>query len=162
MAHSSRSRTHSLTWGHNGLTVKMTPIHMEPTSTYNGRRRVWRLLKPFSLDIASTKHPDGVMHQFFDLPKDFESDFASMPMLSQIILGGRDDFLIASLVHDSMCNEHLPGFLTNATMRIIMAAEGISWWRRTAIFYTLMVFGYGSPIYRMCGAIKSKLRLGGK
>ncbi len=154
-----RDRMHSHSWTFNGLTVRMTPIHMEPTQQYNGRRRIWRLLKPFKLEIVSTNSTDGQMYQSFILPIGFKSDFASMPLLSQIILGGRDDFLISSLIHDYMCDAHLPGFMTNATMRIVMAAEGIAWWRRVSIFYTLMLFGYSSPIYRMCGAIKTKLGL---
>lgn len=141
-------------WQHNGLTVKMSLLHMEPTNVYSGRRRVWRLLKPFKLDIESTK-PDGVMHQCYRLPAGFTSDFASMPLASQLLLGGRDDFLLSSLVHDAMCNEKLEQFIANGVMRILMQVEGVALWRRWLIYQTLMIFGYGSLPMRLFSYLSS-------
>lgn len=117
---------------------------LEPTKKRNGRRRVWRLREPFE---AIIHYPGGEM--VITIPAGYETDLASIPLVAQVFLGGRDEYAEEAVVHDWLCDHSMPRFFTNAQMRILMEVLNRPHWKILSVFYALMFFGYGSPIFNL-------------
>lgn len=115
---------------------------LEPTKKKNGRRRVWRLRDDFDAEI----HFVGGLLEIH-IPAGFETDLASIPLGAQLFLGGRDDFAEEAVIHDWLCVHQQPRFFTNAVMRIVMKLMERPHWKILSVYYALMFFGYGSPIF---------------
>jgi len=137
-------------WKRNGLTIKMTPLQTEPIDQWTGRRRQHKLLQDFTLIIVS----EG-MTQTVTVPKGFVTDWATVPLFCQLILGNHDDYAEAAALHDYLCVTHVPYFVANSWMRSAMFALGAPKWKRIAFFYALMFFGYDSPLSHFFAKIKS-------
>jgi hypothetical protein len=114
-------------------------IVIRPTLKRNGSRRVYALVKSFSFKLT---FPGGV--ESINIPAGYETDFATLPLPLQLVLGNRDDYLEESIIHDWLCDNNQPRFFTNAKMRQVMFVLKRPRWKRWAIFYGLMIFGYGS------------------
>lgn len=115
---------------------------LRPTSKKNGRRRIWVLERDFHVEVCFA---GGSL--VITVPHGFETDLASIPMVAQLFLGGRDDYAEEAVVHDFLCVEKMPRFFTNSTMRVLMKLLDRPHWKILCVFYALMVFGYGSPIF---------------
>lgn len=124
--------------------ARFSTLLLEPTKKYNGRRRVYRLREPFNVDIF---HACG--DERIEIPKGYETDLASIPLLCQVFLGGRDDYTEEAIVHDFLCDKEMPRFFTNAKMRVLMSLLGRPKWKTLCVYYGLMIFGYGSPIFNL-------------
>jgi len=120
--------------------LTMTTPQLEPTDKRIGSRRVYRLTYSFFCTIT---YPGG--HWRIKIPKGFETDFASFPLILQLLLGNRDEYLEESLIHDWLYREGIPPFYANAIMRVVMERLGRAWWKRWLVFYGLMAFGYRAP-----------------
>lgn len=116
-------------------------IILTPTNKYNGRRRVYKLKQEF---VFTLRYQGGV--EKLRIPKDYETDLATLPVALQLILGNRDDYLEESIIHDWLCDNNQPRFFTNAKMRQVMYVLGRPRWKRWCIFYGLMIFGYKSLV----------------
>jgi hypothetical protein len=127
----------------------MTPLQSEPLNQWSGRRRQHALLQDFSLIIVS----QGMTNQV-TVPKGFITDWATVPLFCQLILGNRDDYAEAACLHDYLCVTNVPYFVANSWMRSAMFALGAPRWKRVAFFYALMIFGYDSSASR--GIAKAK------
>lgn len=121
------------------FSFRTSRLVIEPTSKHNGRRRVYRLVKRFACDIYYRGGTDLVR-----VPEGYETDFATLPLICQLVLGNRDDYAEESVIHDWLCSNDLPRFYSNAKMRIIMTALGRPKWKILAVYYGLMIFGYKS------------------
>ena len=124
------------------FTLHMTVPDVSPTDKWIGRRRVYRLNRTFRLRIECA----GVNWKI-DVPEGFETDLASFPVVLQLLLGNRDDYLEESVVHDWLYKEGIPTFFANATMRVIMECLKRPWWKRWLVFYGLMFLGYRAPLW---------------
>jgi hypothetical protein len=122
------------------FTLELTVPQLEPTDKWNGSRRVHRLTRNFHINI---QFPGGILSML--IPRGFESDMASFPMLLQLILGNRDDYLEESLIHDWLYREGIPVFFANAMMRVVMTQLRRKAWKRWVVFYGLMFLGYRAP-----------------
>jgi hypothetical protein len=134
------------TYKHNGLSIKLSDLRAEPTQKMNGRRRVWRLAMTYHLTVTA----DGLTESLI-IPIGFQTDFATMPLVASLLLGGRDDPGVAeaALVHDFCCVKDLPREYCNTKMWYLMLAMGVPRWKATAIYVALMLFGYKSPCARL-------------
>jgi hypothetical protein len=145
-------------WRKNGLAISMTPLKTTAQSLFQGRRRCWKLDLDFSMIIASHG-----MEQRVTVPKGYDTDYATIPIICQLVLGNRDDWAEAAVLHDWLCTTHVPRFICNAWMRSALFCLGAPRWKQLAFFYGLMLFGYGSPLSKgvqwlkkQCGTILAK------
>jgi hypothetical protein len=141
----------------NGLLVTLDHLHLEPTDKKNGRRRVYRLLSDYCL-LVSFKGGQEEM----TVPAGFETDLATLPVFTQVLLGNRDDYAEPAVFHDWITSDevHLPQFIANAKMRSIMQALGYPTWKQLLVFYGLMVFGYGSVLSRCWRWLIGRIKCG--
>lgn len=141
-------------WQKNGLEVTMSELSTSPTGARDGRRRVHRLNKPFYINIKSTDRSTlEWMNMEIKVPMHFHTDFATLPLFCQLVLGNRDDWMEAAVAHDWLCVKHINGWVANTWMRSIMLALGAPWWKRVAFFYGLQIFGYGSYLQKVGGRL---------
>lgn len=119
--------------------AEFTDVILRPTEKRNGSRRVYELMSAF---VFTLRYPGGT--ETIKIPPGYETDFATLPLPLQLVLGNRDDYLEESIIHDWLCDNKQPRFFTNAKMRQVMFVLKRPRWKRMAIFYGLMVFGYGS------------------
>ena len=131
-------------WSLNGLRVLTTPIEVRATDTKWGRRRVYELLKPYSVIMKTREFNLSV-----DVPAGYQTDFGSVPIIAQVLLGNRDNYLHSFLAHDALCDQHFPPFIANGVLRMIMLATGVPMWKRLTYYYALQIMGYGSPPRRL-------------
>lgn len=124
--------------------ASFSEIILEPTNRYNGSRRIYKLVEPFTFVLI---FPGG--QESITVPAGYWTDFATLPLPLQLVLGNRDDYLEESIIHDWLCDKRQPRFFTNAKMRQVMFVLNRPRWKRWAIFYGLMVFGYGSWIMEL-------------
>ena len=129
----------------NGLLVTTTALQLEPTCHMNGRRRVYRLLVPYNVSL----YFDGG-YLFISVPQWFTTDFATFPIIAQIVLGNRDAPGVqeASVIHDYLCKLKMPATVANAFMLAILSVFKVPRWKRGLIFFGLTYFGYRSPLLR--------------
>jgi hypothetical protein len=130
-------------WKKNGLKIEVSPLATLPTDMWVGRRRQHRLIWDFMVKIESK----GMVMKIA-VPKGYHTDYATLPLFCQLVLGNRDDYSEAAVAHDWLCTTHVPAFIANQFMRSLMFAYDAPWWKRVAFFYGLMIFGYGSPLSR--------------
>jgi hypothetical protein len=77
------------------------------------------------------------------VPKDFETDFASIPRIFWSIMPPVGRYSKAAVLHDYLY--HLPNcsrFLADALFREAMKQLGVSLWKRLVIFYSVRFFGW--------------------
>ena len=137
-------------WNQNGLSINMTPLKTTAMNVFQGRRRCWKLDCDFTMIIASKG-----MEQRVTVPKGFHTDYATIPIACQLILGNRDDWAEIAVIHDFLCVTHVPRFICNAWMRAGLFCLGCPYWKRLLFFYGLMLLGYGSPIGNFCHRVKA-------
>ena len=129
------------TWKRNGLTIRMSRLETTPIDQWMGRRRLHMLVRDFSMSITS----EG-MTQTVVVPAGFRTDWATLPIFTQLVLGNRDDWCEAALLHDMLCETNVPRFICNAWMRAALFCLGAPLWKQRLFFYGLMAVGYGSPV----------------
>lgn len=150
---------------HNGMLVRVDIPQLIPTDDYNGRRRIYELAEMMVYEVSYGKLNIESTYQCFDtiiVPKGFRTDFATIPIILQLFLGNRDSYMEESIFHDAMCEYDVPRWVANSKMRAIMLALGRPWWKRFAIFWGLMIFGYKSPFRRFSVLVSGKWRNFGK
>lgn len=78
------------------------------------------------------------------VPKDFETDFASVPRLFWWIFPPTGQHARASVVHDFLYSAagDCPRFLADAVFRHAMEVSGVNWWRRCVMYYAVRTFGW--------------------
>ena len=141
---------HTLPWAtksfrQNGLVVMISDLVTQPTDELNGRRRVHRLVKEFRVGLSFT---GGYLE--VRVPADFKTDFATFPVVTQLVLGNRDSPGVqeASVVHDWLCGLGVPATVANSFMLAVLTIFLVPRWKRSLIFFGLSVFGYRTPILR--------------
>ena len=141
----------SLYYQHNGLKVITSKLLLSPTDSMSGRRRVYRLTAPFTVMIKAT----GV-NSTIRVPKDFDTDLATIPLIAQVFIGSRDDRGVAeaAVVHDWLCVQDAPRVYANSTMYYLLLAMSVPRWRAAAIFSALQLFGYKSIPSRLWRRVK--------
>ena len=137
---------HTHIFRYNGITVTVGHLDVRAIDKLNGRRRCFQLLQDFQFDLQFRGGKLQVI-----APAGYETDYASIPFLLGVVLGGRDapGTAEAAVVHDWCCSIHLERFLANALMRIVLTAYGVPYWKVLAYFGGLMLVGYQSPPYRL-------------
>ena len=142
----------------NGNEIVYRKIQYVWTDEYNGRRRKAKLVNEFSvlIKVQENGSKDSGLHILVNIPAGYKTDFASIPFIAQVFLGDRIQFAEESIAHDWLCDRNAPRFLANATMRIIMESMGRPKWKVLAVYYALMIAGYGSPIFRLFTKLFSK------
>jgi hypothetical protein len=135
----------------NGLAFTVSHLWLEPTDRYHGSRRIYRLVKPFHITMKS----EGCYLDTL-VPIGFESDFATFPLVVQLILGGNDAVgtCEAAIIHDYACVNRLPSSVANALMLAVLTVFGVPKWRRALIFIGLSVFGYRTPLLKLAQFIR--------
>lgn len=134
--------------------LHITTPQLEPTDRYNGSRRIYRLTERFCIRIT---YPGGSFN--VTIPKGFETDFASFPLILQLILGNRDDYLEESILHDWLYREGIPVFFSNAAMRIVMTQLRRPAWKRWCVFYGLMFLGTRAPGWQIIAHLWQKRKV---
>lgn len=124
-------------WHKNGLTITMSGLSLCDTDQMVGRRRLWKLASDFVLRIES----DG-MTQKVVVPAGFDTDFATMPVFSQLLLGNRDTWVQAAVVHDWLLVTHVPSWLADSWFRSALLVLGCSWWKRVMFFWSVHLYSY--------------------
>jgi len=89
-------------------------------------------------------YPGG--YDIVDVPEDFKTDLASIPVWCTPLTGPRDQYLEESILHDWFCDQQLPGFFANAKMRMIMSLLDRKRFKKLMVYWALRLFGYGSPL----------------
>lgn len=138
-------------WRKNGLKISMSDLVCEPTVETDGRRRCWQLVKPFTYMVESP----GLVY-VISVPETFVTDFATLPLFCQLVLGNRDDWVEAAVLHDWLCETNVPRFIANACMRSTLFVLGCPRWKRVLFFYGLMIFGYKSGLSNIFSWLKRK------
>lgn len=126
------------------LRVRIAPLHFEATDKFRGRRVVYRLTEPYGVSMLS---PCGEFTMI--IPEGYETDLATIPLICQPFIGSSAEFQRAAVVHDMACDNGWPQFAANALMRVVMEARKHPRWKVLGIYYTLMLFGYGSWVARL-------------
>lgn len=124
--------------------ASFTPLVLSPLNEYNGRRRMYQLDLDFVFEM---RYENGVDH--VSVPRGFKTDLATIPLLCQVILGGRDDFAEEAVIHDWLCVHKMPGWYANSKMRSLMYILGRPLWKQRLVFWALQIFGYGSMFDRV-------------
>lgn len=77
------------------------------------------------------------------VPKDFVTDFASVPRVFWRFFPPTGQHARASVVHDYLYTKEAdcPRFLADAVFRHAMEISGVPWWKRTAMYYAVRLFG---------------------
>jgi hypothetical protein len=78
------------------------------------------------------------------VPKDFETDFASIPRFAMWLVGPpAGKYAKSAVVHDYLYKKEaqVSRFLADAIFRDLMEAEGVEMWRRVVIYYAVRSFG---------------------
>jgi len=94
----------------------------------------------YSKDLYGRDNP-FVFH--FNIAKDFTWDGATIPRLLWFIIGGKGspEFLIASLLHDAMCNNKYVmrhnRYLSSLILREVLIACHTAKWKAYTMFYTV-------------------------
>lgn len=127
----------------NGLTIKMGKLSTTATDEWCGRRRIHELDIPFDCVISSSG-----MSMHVSVPAGYKTDYATLPVVCQLVLGNRDDWAEIAVLHDWLCDTHVPYFICNQWMRSGLFCVGCPYWKRVLFFYGLMLLGYQSPIQR--------------
>lgn len=137
-----------------GFRVDASEVNLVPTHKYNGRRRIYRLDKDFWIVFTYT-----CGRQEFCVKAGEETDFATIPIFLQIVLGNRDavGILEASIIHDLLCRLELPRSITMAYMWVAMVSYKVPSWKRYGFLFGLMLFGYNSWPSNIFKKIKASL-----
>lgn len=77
------------------------------------------------------------------VPKGFVTDFASVPRIFWRLFPPTGQHARASVVHDYLytAEADCPRFLADAIFRHAMEISGVPWWKRTAMYYAVRMFG---------------------
>jgi len=134
------------------LKSEITELKLIPTNKSRWGRRVFKLEEPFIFKI----HNCGINIDI-EIPADFETDLASIPLICQPFIGAATEFLEEATIHDFLCDNGYPRFFANSMMRIIMEFMERPAWKQKVIFWTLMAFGYGSLPLRLTRFLWSKI-----
>lgn len=98
----------------------------------DGRRA--RVLEPYSFQTVSSR--------WAHLPEGFVTDFASVPRFFWRVLPPWGRYLRAAVCHDFL---YYSGVTTradaDATFLAMMEGDGVSWWRRWAMYAAVRGFG---------------------
>jgi hypothetical protein len=135
-----------------GVEIQMSPFEAAPTSKFRGRRRVWKLTKPLDVSITGSNWAQDI-----HVPVGYETDFGTIPIFLQMILGNRDTYVEVFTVHDMLCDYEVPGFVANSILRTMMLLLGAPYWKRLAFYIGLQLFGYQSPTSRLVAKAKALL-----
>ena len=135
------------------LTISVSDLRIEATDTFTGRRRLWKLTDDFRIEVRAR----GLNYSIV-VPRGFETDFATLPLVAQIALGNRDTYVYAATAHDFLCVIKAPRWLANPTMIGILSAMGCPWWKRQLFAWGLFLFGYGSRPSRLFYATAEKVK----
>ncbi len=92
-----------------------------------------------------------------EVPAGFCTDLATLPIFVQLLLGNRDDWAEAAVIHDMLCRHNVSPFMANSTMRLVMHVTHAPKWKQILFFYGLMTVGYQSPGQRFFRHIKKGL-----
>lgn len=142
---------------YNGLKITIPrELSMHPTNMMTGRRRVYKLERPFAVYIRS----DGVYENYV-VPAGFTTDLATIPLLAQVFVGGNDapGVAEASVFHDWACVNGHPRSYTNSKLFYLMLAFKVPYWKALAFYAAVSVFGYGSWFSRVYNRICAWLNL---
>ena len=114
-----------------------TKLQAEETSKSSAGRPIDRLLAPLVWNSAS----DGISGLPVTVPKDFETDYASVPFWLRWIFHPRGPWRKAPVVHDYLCvSKIMSRFLADSVYREIMRELGAPWWRRVAMYYGVRTY----------------------
>ena len=72
-----------------------------------------------------------------EVPVGFKTDFATLPIVTQLVLGNRDQYVHAAIMHDWLCETHVPRFIANSLMRSLLLVVGCPYWKRLLFFKRL-------------------------
>lgn len=99
--------------------------------------RRWRLARPLIFRVGF--YNGGLRVR---VPKDFTTDFASVPRLLWPIFPPSGRWNRAAIVHDFLYSQpQVSRFLADAVFREAMAKLGVPWWRRVVMYYAVRFFG---------------------
>lgn len=140
-----------------GVLINMSPFEAAPTAKFRGRRRVWRLTKPLDVLITGKNWSQDI-----HVPLGYETDFGTVPIFLQMILGNRDTYAEVFTVHDMLCDDNAPGFIANSLLRTMLLLLRAPYWKRLAFYFGLQLFGYQSPASKLFAKSKSLFTKGRK
>lgn len=96
----------------------------------------WRLCEPFRVALE-----EGERVHELEVPRGFETDFASVPRLPLAFLLAGDTAHRAAVLHDFLYASRADRGFADRAFRAAMKAEGVSAWRRWLMFAGVRAFG---------------------
>jgi hypothetical protein len=125
----------------NGLKVMVSDLELAPTQEMSGRRRVYRLIIPLDVSITASGVQSGV-----SVPAGFTTDLATIPLVAQVFLGGRDapGVAEAAVIHDWLCETNAPRSFANSCLFCLLLAFNVPRWKALCFYFAVSVFGYKS------------------
>jgi hypothetical protein len=113
------------------------PLRVEITQREREGRTLARLLEPFSYFVGGEGSADVVI-----VPRDFETDFASVPWLFRRIFPALGPWAKAAVVHDYLyANRLRPREDCDAVFYEAMGVLGVPQWKRSLMHGAVRVFG---------------------
>jgi uncharacterized protein DUF1353 len=111
-----------------------------------GSSSLWRVLAPFKarlfFDEGDDAPPAVLDRQKLTVPAGFKTDFASVPRLPIAYLVAGDVCHRAPLLHDFLYRQgQIPRAWCDRIFLEAMVAEGVSWWRRRAMYAAVRAAG---------------------
>jgi len=109
--------------------IQFSPLYVEVLP--NGR--TYEVTRDFVVEMPGRK---------FIVPSGFETDFASVPLGLWNIFPPFGRYSKAAVLHDYLyrCSKLERSYCDGVFLKC-MEALGVSWWRRTAMYYGVRLFG---------------------
>lgn len=118
-----------------------TPLRLEYTGVVLHGRAIFRLLESFDYELGAKG--SGL---WLRVPKDFETDFASVPRFFWRIMPPWGPYGYAFVLHDWLYRKS-SGFskgVGDAIMYEALESLGAKWWERQAAYQAVSWFGHSS------------------
>lgn len=118
-----------------------TPLRLEDTGVAHNGREVFRVLESFTYEVGA--EGSGL---YIHVPVGFETDFASVPRLLWGLFPPTGPHGKAAVLHDFLYRKS-SGFskvLGDAIFLEAMETLGVSWWRRTLMYWSVSYFGHSA------------------
>lgn len=118
-----------------------SPLRLEDTGVARNGREIFRVLESFTYEVGA--EGSGL---YIHVPVGFETDFTSVPWMFWSVIAPTGPHGKAAVLHDFLYRK-ASGFskvLGDAIFLEALEVLGVSWWRRTLMYWGVSYFGHSS------------------